>query len=485
MAAIMFEQSSLWDLSWWGWHLLRLAAYATALTFIVMNSSERQLLALTEKLKQTSQYKSEFMSNMSHELRTPLNSLLILSNCLAGNDEGNLTDKQVEMAKVINRSGTDLLTLVNDILDLSRVEAGKLEIQFKDVKLGVIADSLEALFAPVARQKEIEWKIELADDMPNSVRTDGQRVEQVLRNLLSNAFKFTPNGSVTLSVYRPDVSVGFRHRDFVPGRVVAISVADTGIGIPVELQRTVFEAFQQGDGSISRKFGGTGLGLTISRELTRLLGGEIQITGDEGSGTKSTLYLPLQPVADPGHETQQQPDSMTSASQQIDPAGSEVTERLLNPFDSGFLPDRQEQLGLPDESGQELRGKKILLVDDDARNTFALSSVLQKSGIEIVMAANGIMALDQLDAHPDIELVVMDIMMPVMDGHTAIRAIRAQQSFRELPIIALTAKAMPGDQAECLESGADDYMTKPVDTDKLLSLLRERLIDCQSSVPAV
>jgi HAMP domain-containing protein/signal transduction histidine kinase/CheY-like chemotaxis protein len=688
----------------------------------VKNSEiERARLALEERAEQlalSSRYKSEFMANMSHELRTPLNSLLILSKLLADNPSGNLDEQQVEFARTINGAGSDLLSLISDILDLSKVEAGKMEVHPAPLALAEVLGGLERSFEPVAAEKNLVFTVDVAADVPSDVITDEQRVAQILRNLLSNALKFTESGSVTLSV-GPTEEMDLRERSYA----IAFTVTDTGIGIAADKQRLIFEAFQQADGTTSRRYGGTGLGLSISREIARLLGGEIRVTSQEGEGSSFTLYLPaeLEPV-EVVDETDEDllgpvggngasllPASLTTIEDPLPPAsevpddravvqdddrvalvadsdtdrataslsavravgfkglvalrpetamalighhapdiivagGVDLLERLKRepisrhipvvvvadgdvahealvhgavsvvepgsdalgeavtaaaevaqrrarrvlvvdddeierrsvaaliggpdvevsavgsseealacldeaPFDcivldlklpkaSGFsllervktdeqlrsvpviihtgkaLTKREETRlkryaesiivkdagsperlldettlalhrpaeSLPPESRRMLEqmrdadaalaGRKVLIVDDDVRNVFALTSALEAHGMEIVYAENGREALTQLKRNKDADLVLMDIMMPELDGYQTTEAIRQMPEFERLPIIALTAKAMKGDREKSIAAGASDYITKPVDIDQLVSLMR-------------
>jgi HAMP domain-containing protein/signal transduction histidine kinase/DNA-binding response OmpR family regulator len=682
-----------------------------------------------EQLALSSKYKSEFLANMSHELRTPLNSLLILSKVLAANESGNLTAKQVDASTTIHNAGSDLLALINDILDLSKVEAGKMDVHAGRTELRSVRDYVERSFAPVAGEKGLEFAIDLAHDAPEQIQTDEQRLQQVLKNLLSNAFKFTDSGSIRLAIGRAPADAHFGSDTLARSEgVVAFSVIDTGIGIPPDKLRLIFEAFQQAEGSISRRFGGTGLGLSISREIARLLGGEIHVSSSEGQGSTFTLYLPMAgptplPVAvptvldDPAPlptaatrtrrrtETAALPDTLTDDRSDL-PAGErvalvmtgdralargavevahehgfrcllalrgdaglalvhefmpdavivskdlpqlngeavlehvkrhpetrhlpvyvlagddskldlrhagalgcltqEATPELLGDVFSeltGFLDrrtrsvlivanDERERNGLADliggpdvevvgvgsrdealetldtrefdclvlapasedgasfqlldrlrrtkrfrdlpvvvHSSRELspkdearlkryaeaivvkdvrsperlldetslylhrvearlpadkrqmlerlhmadavfEGKKVLIVDDDVRNVFALTSVFERRGMEVVFAENGREGIESLKANPDVSLVLMDIMMPEMDGYEATRAMREMPEFQRLPIVALTAKAMKGDREKSIASGASDYITKPVDVDQLLSLMR-------------
>jgi CheY-like chemotaxis protein/HAMP domain-containing protein len=674
---------------------------------------EQARLELEDKAEQlalSSKYKSEFLANMSHELRTPLNSALILAKLLSDNDEGTLTEKQVEFARTIYNAGSDLLELINDILDLSKVEAGKMELNVADLEPKAIADFVERTFRPVADQKALDFEVTVSPGAPATLATDEQRLQQVLKNLLSNAFKFTEKGTVSLDIAGLPEGVAF-------------TVSDTGVGIPADKLKLIFEAFQQADGTTSRRYGGTGLGLSISREIARLLGGEIRVASTAGEGSSFTLVvrsLPLstgetrpsqdeetdeeRPVFDPdlllkteveddrhtidagdrvvliveddvefarielelarqrgfkglvatrgdfavalaheyrpdaiildvklpvqdgwqvlehlkrNSETRHIPVHIVSGtvdehrSQEalrsgavavlVKPVGKEqledafasiaefhervrsllvvdddetqrgsITELIgggdveivgvgsseealhlleQRSFDcmvldlklpkmSGFnllekvktderfhtlpvivytgreLTRREEtrlkkyaetiivkdvhsperlldetalflhrvEAKLPEDKRRmleqlhsadaALQGRRVLIADDDVRNVFALASVLERHGVEVLFAENGHEAIAALEANPGVDLVLMDIMMPELDGYEATRRIRADKRFAKLPIISLTAKAMKGDREKSIESGASDYITKPVETDQLLSLMR-------------
>ncbi|MDQ8054577.1 MAG: response regulator [Pedobacter sp.] len=686
---------------------------------VLINEAKEAISLKAEELALSSKYKSEFLANMSHELRTPLNSILILARILKENKQQNLSEDQIKYASVIQKAGNDLLNLINDILDLSKIETGNISLHLEKIKPSLLFNSIEALFTELANHKKIDFTLDLTDDLPTDFISDQGRLEQILKNLLANAFKFTPeNGKIKLKLALKKAAEARNSELKMSGEhVLAFSVSDTGIGIATDKQQVIFEAFQQEDGSTSRKYGGTGLGLSISKELANLLNGEIQIESEQGMGSTFTLLIPLQLTESTTAETAQiaevsvdtaapatvaKPEEPLFASGNIlliieddvnfaeilksyaiekglDPVlahsgdqGLEMANDLLpaaiildimlpvmdgwavlkklksnpktkhipvhlmsansdkanvaelegaigflkKPIEKEKLDEAFELLGkgqqypfknvlvvedqvlqnnnlteqlvskginvsqaytgkealliletqhfdciildlkLPDISGFELldqikskeklkhipviintameldkdkmfhimryseamvlktdksndrlldevslfihklqkpqasfptpapknkqvstlekalKDKTILVTDDDMRNIFALSSALEAYDIKIVIANNGREAIDQLKAHPEINLVLMDIMMPEMDGYEAMREIRLNKEHANLPIIALTAKAMKNDREKCIEAGANDYISKPVDVDKLLSMLR-------------
>ncbi|MEI6889553.1 MAG: ATP-binding protein [Bacteroidales bacterium] len=421
--------------------------------------AQEEIRQKAEALEIASRYKSEFLANMSHELRTPLNSILVLSEILATNKNGVMTPDEVEFANIVHASGTDLLELINDILDLSKVEAGKMELEIEAVSPDDIQDYVLRTFTPLAQSKNIELKAQLEKGLPETIETDYQRLLQIIKNLMSNAIKFTEKGSVTLTISKADAGVRFNNLSLKTWDVIAITVTDTGIGIPDNNKHAIFEAFQQADGTVSRKFGGTGLGLTISRSLARLLGGEIQMKSKVGEGSAFTIYVPATcktVFTDETEGIEQLAPKRIVALKKEDPP---VEEEPQYP-NSGYFPDTV------------FKGKKILVVDDDMRNVYVLSKILEEKHTEIIIGRTGKEGIDKLHQNPGISLVIMDIMMPEMDGYTAMREIRKEEQYANLPIIALTAKAMKGDREKCIEAGANDYMSKPVQTLKLLSLLR-------------
>jgi len=419
-----------------------------------------QLEEKAQQLEVSSQYKSEFLANMSHELRTPLNSLLILAQILSENGEGNLTAKQKEYVRTIYSSGNDLLHLINDVLDLAKVESGKLEVIHRIVDLHGVKDYIMKQFSPIAYKKGIQFIVQVEPDVAPSFYTDEHRLQQILKNLLSNAFKFTESGSISLIV-RKVMKETARQPIFVNNHVecmLAFSVIDTGIGIAREEQETIFDAFKQADGTTSRKYGGTGLGLSICREIAYLLGGFIELTSEAGKGSNFTLYLPFDQV--------NKPKEMTSY----------IKEASAGLENEHYIPEVTNKMDDEDRSNKQLgnsslKDKKVLIVDDDIRNVYALTIALEKYEMEILVADNGREGIEILQSIPDIDIILMDIMMPEMDGFEAIRTIRSTPEFISLPIIALTAKAMKHSREECLDAGATDYISKPLNLDQLFSLM--------------
>ncbi|MFE4577226.1 HAMP domain-containing protein [Streptomyces chartreusis] len=579
-----------------------------------IEQARQELETRAQELALASKYKSEFLANMSHELRTPLNSLLILAQLLAQNPSRNLTPKQVEYAGIIHSAGSDLLQLINDILDLSKVEAGKMDVTPECVEVRELVEYVEATFRPMTTQKSLEFSVATAPGTPFDLLTDGSRLRQVLRNLLSNALKFTEEGGVELRI-EPATDGEIPMSVHRGSPIVAFHVKDTGIGIPEQQLETIFGAFQQADGTTSRKYGGTGLGLSITREIARLLGGAVTVRSTPGQGSTFTLYLPVaradyegvsgsdaQPVEQP-HPAELPPAAPSEAPPAKAPGRRRRRLLVVEGRTRGLLtlvaeravadiaPDADDplagidiitavgaqeaastladepchcvvlELGMPDDEGtrliqaiegdsalasvpvlvhtghhvdlaqeqslrsraegrplaflsslDELReritlhlsaeepgdvlqlvrteesqraltqvvdntlfGRTVLVVDDDARNLFALSGALELQGFHVLHANNGREGIETLLAHQDIALVLMDVMMPEMDGYAATAEIRSMPQYADLPIIAVTAKAMPGDQEKSLASGANDYVTKPVDTNDLIGRVQRWL----------
>ena len=687
-----------------------------------LDRTRQEIEVKAEELALASKYKSEFLANMSHELRTPLNSLLILSGALTDNKEGNLSENQVESARVIYESGHDLLSLIDEVLDLSKIEAGRMDVSAEEIQVRELAQRVASTFQHMADDKGLSLDVRVADDAPESILSDQKRVEQILKNLLSNAIKFTTEGGITVTIGPVPTDAGNLREGLTTANAVAFSVTDTGIGIPADRRKVIFEAFQQADGGTARKYGGTGLGLSISRELAHLLGGVIRLESEEDKGSTFTLYLPVEYTIQEGSvppavaiperisvpgtsQTSGSVESIPDDRNKVKKGGKsilvieddtrfarllrdtchergfkclaaatgedglalatefmpngiildiklpgmngwDVLDQLKNDIHTrhipvhimsveeatieafrkgaiGFLkkPAREDQLleafsriedmfsrkvkdllvvedddrlrnsivklvgngdvhsegassgretieklkskrydciildlGLPDMTGfdllkkieemddvvlppvivytgrdltreedRELRtyaesviikgvrseerlldeaslflhrvvddlpkkkrqiivnlhdsdkllqGKKVLIVDDDMRNVFALSNTLTERGVIPLKAEDGRKALELLERESDVDLVLMDIMMPVMDGYETIKLIRGNKDFNSLPIIALTAKAMKGDRDRCLDAGASDYLPKPVDVNRLFSMMR-------------
>ena len=408
--------------------------------------ASRSLEAKSDELARVSQYKSQFLTNMSHEIRTPLNSMMILAQMLAANEDDTLTSEQEQWASTIHSAGRDLLALINQILDLSKIEVGRIETHLEPVPLADVRAFAERTFRPVALQRGLELAIDIAPEVPRAITTDRQLLEQILKNLLSNALKFTEEGRVELEVGRAPAGMTYRSTSLQRApAVLAFEVSDTGIGVSPEQQDKIFEAFQQADASITRKFGGTGLGLSISREYARVLGGELGVRSVPGEGSTFTLYLPL------------------------------TAEDRARPPDAGELGEAAPGPTTAHAREPALEGRKVLVVEDEPRNLYAVTSLLERHGVVVVPASSAREAFSKLRHHHDTDLVLMDIMMPEIDGYQATREIRGMPEFADLPIVALTAKASASDEARCRAAGANDYLVKPVDAKQLAAVVVRNL----------
>jgi signal transduction histidine kinase/HAMP domain-containing protein/ActR/RegA family two-component response regulator len=467
-----------------------------------------------EQLAVSSKYKSEFFSNMSHELRTPLNSLLILAGELEANHEENLSEAQVQYASTIRSSGNDLLLLLNDILDLAKVESGTVTLTIDELPLLELQKAVERDFRPVSDQQGLSFSVELAPGLPPAIATDAGRLRQVLKNLLSNAFKFTEQGDVRLRVSRSDGGWSSASEALVNAdAVLAFSVSDTGIGITADKQQLIFEAFAQADGTAAREYGGTGLGLSISRELVRLLGGEITLNSTVGEGSTFTLYLPRALVDDaspmvplptaapapkptpvPGLAAPASNDKSNGAAVAVLEAPALKPALLAEPRSSASEPGpasvgpappaliAMRPLSPPAHpAGTGLAGMKVLVVDDDFRNIFALTALLKRVQVEVISAESGEQGIAALNQTPDVDIVLVDIMMPGMDGYATMRAMRKLPIAAELPLVAFSAKVGDGERQRCIDAGASAYVPKPVDTAQLLAILGEWLPACAPS----
>jgi CheY-like chemotaxis protein/nitrogen-specific signal transduction histidine kinase len=406
---------------------------------------------LAARADAANEVKSEFLANMSHELRSPLNAMLVLAQVLAENKEGNLREEQIELLESIRASGRDLVTLVNGILDLTKIETKQVSLQFGAAQVNELAERVRATFARPAEEKGLSLEIAVREDAPAEIQSDPHRVEQIIRNLLSNAVKFTESGGVAVAFTRPAPGVKFAESGLSPNECLAVEVRDTGIGIRPEHHEIIFEAFRQVDSGTSRRYGGTGLGLFIARELARLLGGEIHLESDLNMGSTFTLYLPLTA-----------PAARKAALSKSAAAECRIAAARIG--------DHREQHKY-DEAVAALAGRKVLVVDDDTWSSHAMSRYLANFGAVALAAEDGDVALQLLDEQPDVDVVLMDIMMPGMDGYEVTSRIRAQERFHTLPIIAVTAKAMPEDREKCLAAGMDDYIAKPIDLRELVAML--------------
>ncbi len=403
------------------------------------------------ELAQASKYKSEFLANMSHELRTPLNSLLILAKTLVDNEDGNLLEEQIESARVIHSSGKDLLKLINDILDLSKVEAGKLSVQLETVSLEDICQRLAGQFAPLAKEKGNTWTIDRASNLPATLVTDQLRVEQILKNLLSNALKFTSGGNVTLHIHLMDSDTRLQHAQLEAESSIVFSVVDTGMGIPSEKQAAIFEAFQQADGSTSRKHGGTGLGLSISRELALMLGGEIQLVSEVGTGSTFSLYLPL--------------DSRDLVGAKPEPPVKTVESRGAT---SSIL--RNEAATPIDEA----RPKTLLIIEDDPTFGCILENYGSKQGYLCTWTCSGQEGL-QVALSQNPSAILLDMTLPDVSGEAVLDALKKNPQTQHIPVHVISGRENLG---ELLTKGAAGYLTKPVDSEVLRETF-DRMIPCQ------
>ncbi|MGZ5566538.1 MAG: response regulator, partial [Limisphaerales bacterium] len=418
---------------------------------------EQARQALEEKAEQlalTSKYKSEFLANMSHELRTPLNSLLILADSLAGNNEGNLSHKQVDYAKTIHASGNDLLTLINDILDLSKIESGTVTLDIGERRFSDLRDYVDRTFRHVAESKKLELELDLDASLPSFITTDSQRLEQVIRNLLSNAFKFTEKGQVTFSIsnaaegWSPDRETLNRAR-----QVIAFSVSDTGIGIAPEKQQLIFEAFQQADGSTSRKYGGTGLGLAISREIARLLGGEIRLASAVGQGSTFALYVPVNPA--PMRTVKRSASGPSTQSPQLLPPSNRLS--AMSPMEPEEPATELVAFSVADDRSQINPGDRVLLiVEDDPHYAALLLEMAHSKGFKGIIASHGATALSLArELKPD--AITLDLRLPDIDGRRVLDRLKVDFTTRHIPVQIISVRE---DLQPELMQGALGYLTK-------------------------
>ena len=424
---------------------------------ITLKKSQNELWEKSRELQSSSKYKTEFLANMSHELRTPLNSMLILSKRFSMNKDKNLTAQQVKSAEIVYNSGRDLLNMINDILDLSKIEAGKMPVRAGKLYLSEFKGYLYDNFKPIADEKKLKFSTVIEENLDSFIFTDRQKLEQVIRNFLSNSLKFTKKGSVTVKIFAPKkLKNGVNATNYV-----AVSVFDTGIGIPKNKQKIIFDAFQQVDGSTARKFGGTGLGLSISLELAKLLGGYIDVSSSEGQGSSFTIYFLKNLKSSVVDKEDTKNKKKTQVAKTVPKAGN------------GNMVQNSKTVSVNHgEHLKVLKGKTVLIVDDDARSLFLLDQEFKELKMNTEKAVNGEMALKILRESKNVDIILMDIMMPVMDGYTAIKKIKSNAVTAKIPIIAVTAKAMSEDRENCLKAGADDYLMKPIEIEKLTGLMK-------------
>jgi CheY-like chemotaxis protein len=388
---------------------------------------------------------------VSHELRTPLNSILLLSKMLSDSKSG-LNPDQLKQAKVINEAGSDLQALIDNILDLSRIEARRTSFNIERLDVAELMQDLIELVMPQFEHKGLWLKLECDEDAPARITSDRDKVAQIIKNFLSNAVKFTTHGGITLRIRR-------EIRSDACDCDLRISVTDSGIGIPAEKHDHIFEAFKQADGATNRRYGGTGLGLTISQQLAHLLGGHIELDSRENEGSTFSLLLPLQ--FDP---------------ERVD--AEHVTHHDLE--DEPGMATLKPQPQTPPQEEQLFTGHNILVVDNDVQNLLALTPLLEKWGLEVTAAGDGGEAMEALEEE-HFSLVLIDVMMPGLNGYDTIRRIRAGHRTDHLSVIALTAETGSSEREACIEAGADDFVSKPLDPEELRETIARHLPDDPSS----
>lgn len=402
-----------------------------------------EIQSKAEELAISTKYKSEFLANMSHELRTPLNSILLLSRLLSENHESNLSPEQIEYASVIQSSGKGLLTLIDEILDLSKIEAGKMELEYGEVKIALLKEELYGLFAPIAKDKGIEFHVSVKEEVPEAIESDRLRLEQILRNLISNALKFTKKGSVQLEIGKANNSISF-------------SVKDTGIGIPVEKQQTIFEAFQQADGSTRRQFGGTGLGLSISRELARLLGGEIKLQSEEGKGSDFTLIVPEYP-----HQVHS--DKLQATHEHLDPIEDHAISDEEPGKDGEFISETIPSPVEDDRNSVKPGDKLILIIEDDTAFARSLLDYTRRKGYKGLIAVRGDEGVELARQFVPMG-ILLDLQLPVKSGFEVMDDLKADPATRAIPVHMMSSHQA---KTKSLSKGAIDFISKPVAFEKL------------------
>ena len=429
-------------------------------------SFQKVVESKVEQLQISGKYKSEFLANMSHELRTPLNSILILSQLLAGNKTKNLTDKQVESAGAINASGADLLHLINEILDLSKVEAGKVELQFKDITFNRIESDLHRLYQDLASEKHIVFEIVKDANLPQTMRTDPQRLQQILRNLISNAFKFTDKGTVSLNIsYPSEENVLGTHLE--GQQCIKFAIKDDGIGIPAAQQENIFQAFRQADGSTSRKYGGTGLGLSISRELSKLLGGFIILESSGEMGSTFSVFLPLSSLA---HESDTAEKSTITEKKPLPVPTVEEKEPLtIQEADKSSVDLAIQEDIEDDRKNIDGSGKSLLIIEDDKRFSKVLRDIGRERGFSCILAQDGETGLHFADFYTP-SAIMLDIGLPGIDGWTVMERLKENPKLRHIPVHFMSAA---DNSMDAMRMGAVGYLTKPVTVERVEETLNK------------
>ncbi|MCP3851589.1 MAG: response regulator [Gammaproteobacteria bacterium] len=447
-----------------------------------LQQQKKELKERAQEQEQASQYKSEFLANMSHELRTPLNSIMLLSKMLSSEEAKGIEEEPRRQCRIIYTAGSNLLQLINEVLDLAKIEAGKMSINIKPIKINSLLNSLHDIFEEQAKEQSIQLTFKQTANCPDEIITDTDRVEQILRNFLSNALKFTHKGQIKFKIELANASLGKNlygsdalklALSQTPEQYIAFSVEDTGIGILQDKFGHIFQSFNQADGSINRKYGGTGLGLSISLEIALLLEGGIELSSIEGEGSIFTLILPLSHTSLTSNMTAVSTTSSTTA-----PPTSRSTQVTLENKSEDTSQAEKKKFEADStliRSDTSLANKTILVVDDDIQNSFTVSSILHNQGIKVINAEDGQDGIDKLLANHEVDLVLMDIMMPVMNGLEAVQTIRSIPQYANLPIVVLTAKTDQESRQDCMEAGVTDYISKPINSDAFLSLLSHLL----------
>jgi signal transduction histidine kinase/CheY-like chemotaxis protein/HAMP domain-containing protein len=421
--------------------------------------AQNDLETKASQLEIASKYKSEFLANMSHELRTPLNSLLILAKLFADNQTGNLNEEQIEQADIIYKGGQDLLNLINDILDLSKIEAGKLHVVSESIKIKDLVLSMNDTFKAMAESKKLEFTIDVDDSVSEIIKSDFTRIKQILKNLIANAIKFTETGAVNIKIFKPINDVKFKTNNFIKNMPIAFSIKDTGIGIPIEKQKQIFEAFQQAEGSIHRKYGGTGLGLTISRELVKRLNGELQLESVEGKGSIFTLYIPEESSFD-------NTSNDITGNNKTNYTNYDIEEKKVfigKATNSAVFPEDDKKT--IDANGEDV----VLIIEDDAEFCKILKKMANEKGFKVLFAESGYAGI-QMAAEYKPSGIILDLGLPDIDGIGVLNKLKSNLNTRHIPVHIITARDA---NIDILKKGAIGYFKKPVTREQIFDALNK------------